>query len=117
MAVYKKRFDKIRFEEIKNYINSNLENELNVSLLSEQFGCSNSTFKRLFYYTFKQNIRNYILDCRMKKAIQLINEQTTTINIIAFEVGYKNRSSFTHAFSHYFGYPPTCLEPKNEKVV
>jgi AraC-like DNA-binding protein len=107
--VHKRQFDKQKVEEIRSFISSNLKNELNVEKLSGKFGCSPWTFKRQFQYSFKQSVRNYILDCRMQKAVLLLKEGVTTVNQIAYEVGYKNRTSFTHAFSHHFGYPPVSL--------
>lgn len=106
---HKRPFDKKRVDEINAFIDSNLKKELNVEALSEKFGCSTSTFRRQFQLSFKKNFRRYLLEYRMQKAVKLLREEVTTVNLIAYEVGYKNRSSFTHAFSHRFGHPPISL--------
>ena len=116
--IHKRPFDKQKVEEIRTFINANLKNHLNVKLLAQKFGCSESTFRRQFQLSFKKNFRGYLLECRMQKALHLLKEEVTTVNLIACEVGYKSRSSFTHAFSHRFGYPPISLlddEVPNER--
>lgn len=115
---HKKQLSTAKIAEIKDFIHFNLRAKLTLDTLSEKFNYSAWTFKRQFQYCFKQSLRDYILECRMQQAVKLLTEGITTINEIAYAVGYKNRSSFTHAFSSYYGYPPIMfLESGKRKVV
>ena len=98
--------DKQRLKEVESFITANLNTELNINLLCDQFGYSDATFRRHFNLFFKKSFSRYLLDMRMDKAAHLLAEKGTAISIIANMVGYKKHSSFTHAFSRHFGCPP-----------
>lgn len=98
--------DRNRIADIMKYIELNLKNDLSVSNLAREFGSSENTLRRHFKYLSNKSLREYILQCRMKEAHKLVASKEFSINIIAHEVGYKNRTSFTHAFTKYYGVPP-----------
>ena len=49
---------------------------------------------------------------RMKKAIELLNHRSLTMDQIAEAVGYKNQFYFTKRFKKYYGVPPSKYKQK-----
>ncbi|MEC3880209.1 helix-turn-helix domain-containing protein [Parapedobacter sp. 10938] len=95
-----------RLEAIRVYIGSHLSSNLSTERLASLFDCNPSRLKRQFQHVYKMTLRKYILECRMLHAQTLIHEKNATVCEIASSVGYKNRTSFTHAFRSFFGYAP-----------
>lgn len=98
-----------RLDNVCLYIHAHLSSDLNLNELAWLFGSSPSKLKRQFKYRYKKSLREYILRCRMHVAHELIMGANSTIGEIALRVGYKSRTSFTHAFSTFFGYAPFDL--------
>ena len=55
---------------------------------------------------------NYILQKRLEKAVDLIENTKTPITQIAYELGFNTASYFSTCFSDFFGYPPSDLRRK-----
>lgn len=103
--------------QIKVFILSNLNKKLDISLLCSRFDIGNSTLRRQFAICYGQSVSAYILTCRMARAMELITAKHTSIKKIANLVGYKRRTTFTHAFTKYYGHPPAFYKPMSELSV
>jgi len=101
--------DKSRIEEVKSYINANLNVDLHESVLARKFGYSRSTLKRHFYSCFSESIHHYILRYRMETAKKMLIEHVGTVAEVGELVGYYNGSAFTRSFKQFFGFSPIHL--------
>jgi len=95
-----------KLEMVKEYIDSNLDNQLSVSAIAEFFHCSVPTLQRQFTEHFGQPIHEYFLEKRMERGMMLLLENNYSIGQISDLLGYKNPSSFIGAFNRSFGFPP-----------
>ena len=86
---------------------------LSIQSVAERFGFSPSYLTRLFKEQIGITPIQFVDDVRMKKAIELLNHRTLTINQIAEAVGYSNQFYFARRFKRYFGMPPTLYKQKN----
>ncbi len=107
--------DILKLEQIKAYIISNLEKDLGVTNLCKLFSISKSKLKRQFSFYFKSSIHHYIQHQRLLLAHSLLCNRQYSVTTISMLCGYKDRCSFTHAFTSFFKYTPLeCL--KSQKM-
>lgn len=91
---------------VKNYIHSHLSDELNVKLLSEQFGISFFHFQRIMKAYLNESLGRYINKVKLETALKIIRYSDLPLSEIAIQVGYNDCSAFSKAFSKKFGFPP-----------
>jgi AraC family transcriptional regulator len=104
-----------KVNDVSNYINNHLADDLNVKLLSEQFGISFSHFHRILKAYLNEPLGSYINRVRLEIAIKLIRYSNESLSDIALQIGYNDCSAFSKAFSKEFGLSP--LEFKNNKEI
>ena len=101
-------------KQIERYLSIHYSDSgLSVASVAEHFCFSPSYLTRLFKEQEGLTPIQFIDETRMKKAIELLNHRTLTVNQIAEAVGYKNQFYFTKRFKRYFGMPPTKYKQKN----
>ncbi len=88
-------------------LNEDTLEEINLEVLSKEVGMSQSNLSKTFKSSYGMNISQYRLQQRLIRAFELLLEGKLSIFQVAFEVGYKDQSSFARAFKQYFGFPPT----------
>ena len=94
-------------------------------VLYAEFGFGAKRLRRFFwaikehYEAFRDTFiqpgdetRYYVDEMRMKKAIELLNHRSLTMDQIAEAVGYKNQFYFTKRFKKYYGVPPSKYKQK-----
>ena len=90
------------------YIEDNLENELNISIISMHFGYSKYHFSRLFKSEMNISLMEYVNNRRFIKASQNILDGEKIIDI-AFKYGWLSHNGFSKAFKKRFGFSPVIL--------
>ena len=98
--------DTNRLLEIRTYIDSHLRDELSLDHIARNFNLSVSTLRRHFLFRYRITIHSYILKQRMLLAQQLLQSKSSGIAELSEMVGYKDRCSFTRAFTKYYGQSP-----------
>ena len=93
-------------EQTIQYIKSNLSDELSLESLSERANFSPIYFHKLFKASTGRNLRNYIEEQRIKKAIELLTSTSKTLTQIAYECGFSSQSYFSYAFKRKKGSTP-----------
>lgn len=101
-------------QEIERYLYIHY-NDTNLSIgnVAEEFSFSQSYITRLFKSQTGITPIQYVDELRMKKAIELLNRHSLTIDQIAEAIGYKNQFYFTKRFKKYYGMPPSKYKQKN----
>ena len=74
--------------------------------LIQKTGISKYKLERLLLNTYNQNIRGYIHQYRVKKALELINHGHLNVSEISLKVGYSNTNRFTEVFEKVVGMTP-----------
>lgn len=91
----------------KRYIDENLESELSVAKLAEQFYVSPNYFSRLFKRVMNEGCNEYIVKKRIEKSKILLETTTIKAGKIAMMVGYNDTNYFSLAFKKHTGMSPT----------
>ncbi len=91
----------------KRFIDENLESDLSVARLAEQFFVSPNYFSRLFKKVMKEGCNEYIVKKRIEKSKILLETTTIKAGKIAMMVGYNDTNYFSLAFKKHTGMSPT----------
>lgn len=93
-------------ERAKTYIMENLDKLLTVKDVSEFISLNPEYFTRLFKKETGHNIKDYIIECKLTIAKDLLVNSTLPISMVALELGYSNFSHFTQMFRRAEGVTP-----------
>ena len=94
-----------RFAEILLYIQENYPS-LTLDQLSDKFGYSRRQLIRIIRATTGSTFTELQTRLRMEKAACALLARTASVESIAYEVGFEDRTSFYRAFSRYYGCTP-----------
>jgi AraC-like DNA-binding protein len=103
----------ITLAELALYIEEHLDFDdraaLSITELARKIHTQPYQFQKLFKAQFGVSLARYIQKRRMEKAVQLLTEAALPIGAIYLQVGYSDFSSFSRAFTAYYGYAPSRL--------
>lgn len=95
-----------KLNEIIEYIESNLNSRLDITLLAQKAGLSLYEFRRIFSFIAGIPISEYIRKRRMSRAAEDLLSGNTSITELAIKYGYDAPSSFSRAFKEFHGVSP-----------
>jgi AraC family transcriptional regulator len=98
-----------RLQPVLDYIHSYLERPLHLSELATVSGISQYYFCRLFKQSIGITPYQYVVQQRMEKAKELLQQREYSIAEIAMLVGCTDQSRFTKHFKAYFGITPSLF--------
>ena len=101
------------WQEIADYIDKNLGENLTLSALAQKCFYNPSYFSRVFKEHFGTSLTEYINKRRMDRAKKLLCEGKLSVEEIAYRVGYPSKSSFYRVFTRLTGTTPA--EYKKQK--
>ena len=96
----------------KTYIAENYNKDISVKSVASHVHLNAEYFTRLFKKETGVNIKDYITECRINMAKDLMENSTLTISMIASEVGYTNLSHFAYLFKRSEGMTPSEYREK-----
>lgn len=96
-----------KLKEIIDYIQENLDKKLTQKELSSLACMSPHYFASLFKQSMGMTPYQYVMECRIEKAKQLLLKRKLRIVEVCAEVGFQNQSHFTRVFRQY-----TKMTPK-----
>ena len=117
MNVYKKIVKKVI-----DYIEDNLENEIDLDKIAENIGYSKFHLNRIFTEETGYTIYKYLQMRRLTIAAQKLVDTEKPITQIAYEAGYNSQQAFSLAFKQIYLYPPKTYRdigvfgPKQNKI-
>ncbi len=94
-------------ERAKTYIMENLSETLSVKDVARHVNLSPEYFTRLFKRNTGTNIKDFIIDCKIMAAKDLLQNSSLPITIIALELGYSNFPYFTQMFKKITNMTPS----------
>jgi len=95
----------------RHYINNNFDQELNLDLLSRIRWTSKFHLLRLFKKYYGQTPKQYLIDKRIEKAKELLN-QGTNVTETCFDVGFESPCSFSTLFKSRVGMTPSEFQKR-----
>lgn len=100
------------WQELSEYIDSNLGSHLTLSDLAQKCFYNPSYFNRIFKEKFGVTPMKYITQKRLDYAAELLRKSRLSITEISQNAGFADRNSFYHAFSRHFGVTPAQYRNK-----
>jgi len=94
------------FADLLAWISDNLDHELSSTALAERVNLSERQFRRRFKKLVKETPTRYIERLRVESAATLLLNQTSQIDTIAYQMGFKNPDTFRRAFARIKGVSP-----------
>lgn len=104
-------------EEVKIHIQDHLTHEITRESLARRFYISADYLDRLFRREVGKTVTEYILECRVDRAKQLLENEELLISDVSYKAGFLNGSHFTRVFKKMVGMPPNAYRKAREQSV
>lgn len=98
-----------RLEKALGFIQANYTQTISIKDVAEQVYMSPSAFSHFFKKRLLKSYTEYVLDLRLGKAVQLLQETDLSVNQIGFESGFNNYSYFNGSFKKKYNYTPLAF--------
>ena len=106
-----------RINRVMDYISQNMNQTIDLSLMSDIAAFSPYHFHRIFTYIVGETPNNFLSRVRLEKAAVLLQDrQNETISEICYQCGFGNLSSFSRAFKSYFGVIAKEFRQQNKAI-
>lgn len=94
---------------IINYIESNIQEDLDYKKIASKFGMNEFIMQRVFSVIMGITLSDYVRERRLSKAYEEILNTDKRIIDIAFDCGYESSIAFSRAFKKTFGISPSDI--------
>ncbi|MEG3920007.1 AraC family transcriptional regulator [Microcoleus sp. POL10_C6] len=98
--------DPVKLQIVINYITDYLNRDLHIAELANLVQISPYYFSRLFKQSIGVTPHQYVTQCRIEKAKQLLKRQDLSITYISEQVGFHDQSHFSKTFCKIVGLTP-----------
>lgn len=92
--------------KIQKILDAGYDKQVDLNKISRQFGVSTGYLCKVFKQQVGLTPTQYIVNKRITKAVELLEQKNGTILDIAFETGFKSVSNFYQCFKKQTGYTP-----------
>ena len=96
-------------QQVIDYIEKSLFDELSPVVIAAHFFISESTLSSLFKIVCEMTIMEYIRNRRLSLAAEELLVSNIPIIELAYKYGYETPEAFTKAFSRFHGFPPSFV--------
>ncbi len=109
-------------KKVIDYIEVNLEKEIDLNNISKNIGYSKFYLNRIFTKHTGITIYKYLQNRRLTVAAEKLIKTDMPIMQIAYEAGYDTQQSFSFAFKQIYLYPPKTyrnigtFKPKQNRI-
>lgn len=109
-------------QKIINYIEENIEKEINIDKIAKSVGYSKFHLNRIFSKCTGITIYKYLQSRRLTIAAEKLIKTNEPITQIAYEAGYDSQQAFSFAFKQLYVHPPKIYRnidvfvPKQNKI-
>ena len=99
--------DQVFIRKLTDLVLQNLHNEnFGVNDLAREAGVSRFTINRKLKSVLNQDTGHFIRGIRLKRAMEMLQDNEGTVAEIAFRVGFSSPAYFNKCFHEHYGYPP-----------
>lgn len=107
-SLYVPRDRRKQIEELSTFISKNINNpDLNVKMLSNICNISEVHLRRIFSHIYHTSPIKFITSLRIKKAKELLSQESIAISEISLQCGFKNQYYFSKIFKAEINMTPT----------
>lgn len=100
---------------VMDYIQKNFASKITLTILSQKFGCCNSTLAKCFKKEYGISIMSYICRLRLEKSEDLLCKTRKSLKEISFECGFYDQNYFSKIFTKNYGCSPSEYRTKYYK--
>jgi AraC family transcriptional regulator len=101
---------------LRDYVESRLADDLDVTMMAEVAALSPAHFARAFAATVGMTPFHYVMTRRLARARELLERTRRPALDIALDVGFKTPSHFTSRFRREFGVTPRAIRPDSRRL-
>jgi AraC-like DNA-binding protein len=83
------------------------DKQFNTETLAQETAISRAELNKRLQVLLGQDSRQFILAVRLRRAAELLREDTATVSAVASRVGFRSASYFTRCFKKRFGCLPS----------
>ncbi|MBC7653343.1 MAG: DNA-binding response regulator, partial [Oligoflexus sp.] len=95
-------------------LEQNINNpDFNVNLFASEIGMSTPVFYKKIFALTGFTVNNFIKSVRLKRAMQLIQQNAGNVSEIAYQVGFNDAKYFGKEFRKQYGNSPSTFVQKN----
>jgi AraC family transcriptional regulator len=109
---YTEGLPKYKLQQAIDYIEQHLDQDLTVAAIATTLAISPYHFSRLFKQSTGLAPHQYVIQCRVERAKQLLLQGKLTIAEIAYRVGFANQSHLNRHFKRVLGVTPKAVLSK-----
>lgn len=102
----KQSYNKELVTRTKNYIKENYKQKIDFEAIAASFGYSYDRFRHIFVEETGTSINQYLLNCRLYAAKQMLLNTSLSIKEIAIDCGFKSNVHFNNFFSKKMNISP-----------
>ncbi|MCD1259886.1 response regulator [Paenibacillus athensensis] len=95
--------------DAQKYVQLNLSRKITLEEVAELLHLNASYFSRLYKKETGENFIEYVTRMKMEKARELLGEPGKTVEKVAEQLGYDNKSYFVKLFKQHYGMAPSRL--------
>ncbi len=106
VRAYEGGLSRSALQRVIEYINDNLSSDLTLPELAALIGIGQSQFGRLFKQSTGSTPHQYVIQCRVERARQLLAQGGLSIGQIATVAGFADQSHLTYHFKRLLGVTP-----------
>lgn len=99
-------YSRTNWEQILNYIDANINENVDFMLLAKNNNYSYDRFRHLFAKHFGLSPYSYLVKQRIEHSKRLLKNSCSSITEIAFDCGFNSSSQFTNIFKKHVGVTP-----------
>ncbi|MGB5822125.1 MAG: AraC family transcriptional regulator [Saonia sp.] len=96
-----------RLEGIFEYVNENFGDHIDAKGLAKHIGLTTNSFCRFFKKMTDQTFIQFLNEFRIRKAIELFDENLFSVSEVMYRCGYNDASYFAKQFKKYQGFAPS----------
>ncbi len=101
--------------KVKKYIQEHFAENISLEQAAQSVYMNPYYFSTFFKKETGQNFKSYLLEVRMKKALQYLMETDMKTNELAVRVGYRDVRTFTDKFREFYGTSPSKYKKYDKK--
>lgn len=96
----------IDWQQILDYIDANIHNDIDFHSLSKKYHYSYDRFRHIFRNRFGISLHAYLTNQRIDHARYLLKGSTFSLTDIAYNCGFNSSSQFANIFKKHTGFTP-----------
>ncbi len=109
--------DKIYFDTADKYITNNYSSDITVEDISSHVGIERSYLYKIFIKNCGISPKKYILNIRIKSAVNMLSDKNIAISEIAINCGFNDTASFCKQFKKVYGISPSVYRKQLEEYI